>query len=91
MVRMLREKNVTGVYIVLHTGELSRTAGGSLPCLYLRDLDPSAPASSRTTTCCSEHASAAVMHRMSISTSENWEPGIRVTGGAQGRLLPPAV
>lgn len=41
MVRILREKNVTGVYIVLHTGELSRTAGGSLPCLYLRDLDPS--------------------------------------------------
>lgn len=31
MVRTLREKNVTGVYIVLHTGEISRTAGGSLP------------------------------------------------------------
>lgn len=53
MVRTLREKNVTGVYIVLHTGEISRTAGGSLPCLYLRDLDPSAPPPSRTTICCS--------------------------------------
>ncbi len=83
MVRMLREKNVTGVYIVLHTGELSRTAGGSLPCLYLRDLDPSAPASLTNDDLLLEHASAAVMHRMSISTSENWEPGIPVTGGAQ--------
>ena len=83
MVRILREKNVTGVYIVLHTGELSRTAGGSLPCLYLRDLDPSAPASVTNADLLLEHAPAAVMHRMSISTSENWEPGIPVTGGAQ--------
>ena len=83
MVRMLREKNVTGVYIVLHTGELSRTAGGSLPCLYLRDLDPSAPASATNDDLLLEHAPAAVMHRMSISTSENWAPGIPVTGGAQ--------
>lgn len=83
MVRILREKNVTGVYIVLHTGELSRTAGGSLPCLYLRDLDPSAPASATNDDLLLEHAPAAVMHRMSISTSENWEPGIPVTGGAQ--------
>ena len=83
MVRTLREKNVTGVYIVLHTGELSRTAGGSLPCLYLRDLDPSAPASATNDDLLLEHAPAAVMHRMSISTSENWEPGIPVTGGAQ--------
>ena len=83
MVRILREKNVTGVYIVLHTGELSRTAGGSLPCLYLRDLDPSAPASATNDDLLLEHAPTAVMHRMSISTSENWEPGIPVTGGAQ--------
>lgn len=83
MVRILREKNVTGVYIVLHTGKLSRTAGGSLPCLYLRDLDPSAPASATNDDLLLEHAPAAVMHRMSISTSENWEPGIPVTGGAQ--------
>ena len=83
MVRILREKNVTGVYIVLHTGELSRTAGGSLPCLYLRDLDPSALASATNDDLLLEHAPAAVMHRMSISTSENWEPGIPVTGGAQ--------
>lgn len=83
MVRILREKNVTGVYIVLHTGELSRTAGGSLPCLYLRDLDPSAPASVTNDDLLLEHAPTAVMHRMSISTSENWEPGIPVTGGAQ--------
>ena len=76
MVRILREKNVTGVYIVLHTGELSRTAGGSLPCLYLRDLDPSAPASVTNDDLLLEHAPTAVMHRMSISTSENWEPGI---------------
>lgn len=83
MVRTLREKNVTGVYIVLHTGEISRTAGGSLPCLYLRDLDPSAPASVTNDDLLFEHAPAAVMRRMSISTSENWEPGIPVTGGAQ--------
>ena len=64
------------MYIVLHTGKLSRTAGGSLPCLYLRDLDPSAPASATNDDLLLEHAPAAVMHRMSISTSENWEPGI---------------
>ena len=78
MVRILREKNVTGVYIVLHTGKLSRTAGGSLPCLYLRDLDPSAPASATNDDLLLEHAPAAVMHRMSISTSENW--GIQKSG-----------
>ena len=61
MVRTLREKNVTGVYIVLHTGEISRTAGGSLPCLYLRDLDPSAPASVTNDDLLFEHAPAAVM------------------------------
>lgn len=53
MVRILREKNVTGVYIVLHTGELSRTAGGSLPVFTCATSTRPRRLPSRTTTCCS--------------------------------------
>ena len=83
MIRTLRDKNVTGVYIALHTGEIDETAGESLPCLYLRDLDPAAPASATNDDLVLIHAPVAIMHKMHISTSENWEPGIPVTGDEQ--------
>lgn len=53
MVRTLREKNVTGVYIVLHTGEISRTA--AVRCLSLPARPRTVPhrPPSRTTICCS--------------------------------------
>lgn len=53
MVRTLREKNVTGVYIVLHTGEISRTAGGSLPVFTCATSTRPRRPPSRTTICCS--------------------------------------
>lgn len=83
MLRTLRDKSVTGVYVVLHTGEIDETSGESLPCLYLRDLDPAAPASVTNDDLLLEHAPAAIVHKMNISTSENWEPGIPVTGSEQ--------
>lgn len=59
--------------------------GGRLAALSLPAATSTrpAPASATNDDLLLEHAPAAVMHRMSISTSENWEPGIPVTGGAQ--------
>ena len=48
MVRTLRDKSVTGVYIVLNTGSLTAKQNQTLPCLYIRDLDPTAPPSARS-------------------------------------------
>ena len=83
MVRILREKNVTGVYIVLHTGELSRTAGGSLPCLYLRDLDPDAAPSAVNSDILLECAPSELVRTFDIATDKAWSPALQYLDGEQ--------
>lgn len=83
MVRTLRDKSVTGVYIVLNTGSLAAKQNRTLPCLYIRDLDPTAPPSAKNDDLLLEHAPTELVHRMSISTSDNWQPGLAVTGTEQ--------
>lgn len=53
MVRMLREKNVTGVYIVLHTGELSARRVARCPVFTCATSTRPRRPPPRTTTCCS--------------------------------------
>lgn len=79
MVRTLREKNVTGVYIVLDTDDCAAQQGKSLPCLYIRDLDPAAPASATDDDLLLEHAPAEIVHEMRVSTADHWTPGLTVT------------
>lgn len=83
MVYTLRDKSVTGVYIVLNTGSLTAKQNQTLPCLYIRDLDPTAPPSAKNDDMLLERAPAELVHRMSLSTSENWQPGLAVTGTEQ--------
>lgn len=83
MVRTLRDKSVTGVYIVLNTGSLTEKQNQTLPCLYIRDLDPTAPPSAKNDDMLLERAPAELVHRMSLATSENWQPGLAVTGTEQ--------
>ena len=83
MVDTLRNKSVTGVYIVLNTGSLTEKQNQTLPCLYIRDLDPTAPPSAKNDDMLLERAPAELVHRMSLSTSGNWQPGLAVTGTEQ--------
>ena len=64
MVRTLRNKSVTGVYIVLNTGSLTEKQNQTLPCLYIRDLDPTAPPSAKNDDMLLERAPAELVHRM---------------------------
>ena len=89
MVRTLREKNVTGVYIVLHTGEISRTAGGSLPCLYLRDLDPDGPYSDRNDDLSLEFAPATLVQSTGLYTASAWQPAFEYQREASDFLYLP--
>ncbi len=83
MVNTLRDKSVTGVYIVLNTGSLTAKQNQTLPCLYIRDLDPTAPPSAKNDDMLLERAPTELVHRMSLSTSGNWQPGLAVTGTEQ--------
>lgn len=83
MVNTLRDKSVTGVYIVLNTGSLTAKQNQTLPCLYIRDLDPTAPPSAKNDDMLLERAPAELVHRMSLSTSGSWQPGLAVTGTEQ--------
>lgn len=77
LLRDLRTKSVTGAFIVLNTHNLDNCPDGSrLPGIYLRDLNPDAPASERNEDVSFEFAPSDVVQSMRIYTDDCWQPNL---------------
>lgn len=69
----LRSKSVTGIFVAFSTHSLEgRDADDMLPCVYLRDLDPTSPASYRNSDLELVRAPAQLVQSLRISTSAAW-------------------
>lgn len=81
MMDFLRQKSVNGVFLLLNAQDLDSLAAGTpLACVYLRDLDPVAPASVDNSDLSLQYAPAAVVQSMGLSTANYWTPSILYTG-----------
>ena len=75
LLRTLRSKQVSGVFLILNTHDFTdRTSGDRLPCVYLRDLDPEATPSADNSDVMFEHAPAELVQTFGITTDKAWTP-----------------
>ena len=90
LIEELRSHFATGLFVLFNTQNLSRREIHSdIPCIYLRDLDPNAPASDRNADLLLLRAPAAMVKSMGISTDRTWTPALSYRGlGASGILYP---
>ena len=81
LVKTLRSKSVTGIFVVLNTQDLhTREVGSGLPGIYLRDLDPDARPSENNSDLFIERGSASVVKTLGITTDKSWQPVLRYQG-----------
>ena len=90
LIEELRSHFATGLFVLFNTQDLSRREIHSdIPCIYLRDLDPNAPASDRNADLLLLRAPAAMVKSMGISTDRAWTPALSYRGlGTSGILYP---
>ena len=91
LIRTMREKHVSGIFIVLNTADLDvRLVHSTMPGLYLRDLDPSASPSEHNTDLTILRAPVALTQSLEISTDTLWTPTFRyMKHGKSGFLYSP--
>ena len=84
----LREKQVTGIFIMLNTHNLDTCeVGKKMPGIYLRDQDPEARPSERNSDLLLERASATVVKELGIGTDKGWQPAFPYQGNTKGGIL----
>lgn len=84
----LREKRVTGIFIMLNTHDLDICeVGKKMPGIYLRDQDPDARPSERNNDLLLERASATVVKELGIGTDKGWQPAFPYQGNTKGGIL----
>ena len=75
LVSQMRQKKLSGIYIILCTHDLDEVPDGTrLPGIYLRDLDPDGPYSDRNDDLSFEFGSAALVQATGIYTDAAWQP-----------------
>ena len=90
MIASMRRCSVTGIFVVLNTHDLdTRTEGDPLPCLYLRDLEPSSSPSVRNSDLLIERAPSQIVQSLHISTDTCWMPSLLYSETRADGLLYP--
>ena len=91
LIEELRSHSATGLFVLFNTQDLSRREIHSdIPCIYLRDLDPDAPASDRNADLLLLRAPAAMVKSMGISTDRAWTPALSYRGLGTSCILYPS-
>ena len=84
LLRTLRSKQVSGVFLILNTHDFTdRTSGDRLPCVYLRDLDPEATPSANNSDVMFERAPAELVQAFGITTDKAWTPAQQYLDGEE--------
>ncbi len=74
----LRNNSVTGVFLVINTHDLNqRSESDTLPCLYIRDLDPASPPSERYSDLQLLRSPIQMVESLGITTDKVWAPTVR--------------
>ena len=91
LITALRSRSVTGVFVVLNTHDLDqREAGSSLPCVYLRDLDPTSAPSERNSDVTLVRSPTELVRSLHIATDTSWAPTLKYNGEIEQCILYPS-
>lgn len=92
MISTLRSKSITGIFAAFTTEEITEdTTSGSLPGIYLRDLDPASPASAHNNDLLLERSPVALVRSMSISTDKAWTTTFDLSEKAETAFITPVL
>ncbi len=92
MITTLRSKSITGIFVAFTTDEITdETASGSLPGIYIRDLDPTSPASAHNNDLLLERSPVAFVRSMSISTDKAWATTFDLSNQAESAFITPVL
>ena len=90
MISTLRSKSVTGVFVAFTTEDFSKSSTVSaIPGMYLRDLDPTSPASAANEDLLLERSPIALVRSMGISTDKSWTTSFDLTQKPESAFLTP--
>lgn len=89
MIDTLRSKQVNGIFVVFNTSDLNgRTRGDTLPCVYIRDLDPTSLSSDRNADLQFEYCPSKLVQEMHIATDGHWSSAIPYDASTVGLIFP---
>ncbi|MBU5482245.1 EAL domain-containing protein [Blautia sp. MSJ-19] len=90
MISTMRHRSVNGIFVILNTEDLDeREIDSLMPCVYIRDQDPTTAASDRNHDLLLERSPVRLVKSLGISTDKGWTPAIKYKGyGNKGILYP---
>ena len=91
LIETLRNRPVNGIFVVFNTSDLNERADGDvLPCVYIRDLDPTSLPSDRNADLQFEYCPSQLVQDLRITTDRNWNSAIPYTKQDTKQLIFPA-
>ena len=90
LISTMRHRSVNGIFVILNTDDLDNKEIDSLmPCVYIRDQDPTTAASEKNHDLLLERSPVKLVKSLGISTDRGWTPAIKYKGyGKNGILYP---
>lgn len=87
LIQTMRNKQVSGIFMILNTQELSGDGPDSLQGIYLRDLDPTSTPSQRNEDVLTERAPVEVVRSGWIATDTGWQPSFSREDGVENPMF----
>ena len=90
LISTMRHRSVNGIFVILNTDDLdSKEIDSLMPCVYIRDQDPTTAASEKNHDLLLERSPVKLVKSLGISTDRGWTPAIKYKGyGKNGILYP---
>lgn len=90
LISAMRHRSVNGIFVILNTQDLDeREIDSLMPCVYIRDQDPTTAPSERNHDLLLERSPVKLVKTLGISTDRGWMPAIKYKGyGKNGIVYP---
>ena len=90
LINVMRHRSVNGIFVILNTDDLDECEIDSfMPCVYIRDQDPTTTASEKNYDLLLERSPVKLVKSLGISTDRGWMPAIKYKGyGKNGIVYP---
>ena len=90
LINVMRHRSVNGIFVILNTDDMDECEIDSfMPCVYIRDQDPTTTASERNYDLLLERSPVKLVKSLRISTDRGWMPAIKYKGyGKNGIVYP---
>lgn len=90
MISTMRHKSVNGIFVILNTDGLdNKELNSVMPCVYIRDQDPTTAASEKNYDLLLERSPIKLVRTLGISTDQGWIPAIKYKADEKNGIFTP--